>query len=259
MPPSVPLGTFGLGWIDQRVPFHSSTSGVVPELEVELPTAKQTFGCGHETPFSVLKVAPGGLGVGTICQLAPSQCSATVAEGVGSLKPAGNSAFPTAMHEFAAVQSTALRLVSFAPGTFGVGGTVHAAEAAQGVSSNAAVAIKTRRTGRSDICCQPTPPVWAGQAPPTPFRALDVCKRIAEDDGHPVTARRLADAGLPKIRLHDLRHTHATLALAAGVHPTVVQERLGHATIAITLDTYSHAIPAMQEDAAETIAALLAD
>jgi integrase len=62
---------------------------------------------------------------------------------------------------------------------------------------------------------------------------------------------------LPKIRLHDLRHTHATLALEAGVHPKVVQERLGHATIAITLDTYSHAIPAMQEDAAAKIAALL--
>jgi integrase len=48
-----------------------------------------------------------------------------------------------------------------------------------------------------------------------------------------------------------------TLALEAGVHPKVVQERLGHATIAITLDVYSHAIPALQEDAAETIAALL--
>ena len=65
------------------------------------------------------------------------------------------------------------------------------------------------------------------------------------------------DAGLPKIRLHDLRHTHATLALEAGVHPKVVQERLGHATIAITLDIYSHAIPAMQEEAAERIVALL--
>jgi integrase len=57
--------------------------------------------------------------------------------------------------------------------------------------------------------------------------------------------------------LHDLRHTHATLALEARVHPKVVQERLGHATITITLDTYSHAIPAMQEDAAARIAALL--
>lgn len=64
-------------------------------------------------------------------------------------------------------------------------------------------------------------------------------------------------AGLPVIRLHDLRHTHASLALAAGVHPKVVSERLGHSTIAITLDTYSHAIPALDERAAETIAALL--
>jgi len=66
--------------------------------------------------------------------------------------------------------------------------------------------------------------------------------------------RRLASAGVPRIRLHDLRHTHASLALAAGINPKVVSERLGHATISITLDTYSHVIPAMQEDAAEKIA-----
>ena len=62
---------------------------------------------------------------------------------------------------------------------------------------------------------------------------------------------------LPRIRLHDLRHTHATLALRAGIHPKVVSERLGHATISITLDTYSHAIPAMQEEAAALIAELV--
>ena len=62
---------------------------------------------------------------------------------------------------------------------------------------------------------------------------------------------------LPAIRLHDLRHTHATLALRAGVHPKVVSERLGHATVAITLDIYSHAIPAMQEEAAARIAGLV--
>jgi integrase len=62
---------------------------------------------------------------------------------------------------------------------------------------------------------------------------------------------------LPKIRLHDLRHTHATLALQAGVHPKVVSERLGHANVSITLDTYSHAIPAMQEEAAALIAGLV--
>jgi integrase len=62
---------------------------------------------------------------------------------------------------------------------------------------------------------------------------------------------------LPRIRLHDLRHTHATLALQAGINPKVVSERLGHATVSITLDTYSHAIPAMQEEAAALIAGLV--
>jgi integrase len=69
--------------------------------------------------------------------------------------------------------------------------------------------------------------------------------------------KHVKDAGLPRIRLHDLRHTHATLALAAGVHPKVVSERLGHATVAFTLDVYSHAVPALQEEAADRIAALI--
>ena len=69
--------------------------------------------------------------------------------------------------------------------------------------------------------------------------------------------RLVRQAKLPAIRLHDLRHTHATLALSAGIHPKVVSERLGHATVAITLDTYSHAIPALQEEAATRIADLV--
>ena len=63
--------------------------------------------------------------------------------------------------------------------------------------------------------------------------------------------------GLPQIHLHDLRHTHATLALEASVHPKVVSDRLGHATVAITLDINSHAIPALSEEAAATVAALV--
>jgi len=63
--------------------------------------------------------------------------------------------------------------------------------------------------------------------------------------------RIVSKAGLNKIRLHDLRHTHATLMLKAGVHPKVVSERLGHANIGITLDTYSHVLPGLQEAAAE--------
>jgi integrase len=88
---------------------------------------------------------------------------------------------------------------------------------------------------------------------------------FTRDDGqalHPQSVSRaferaVAAAKLPKIRLHDLRHTHATLALAAGIHPKVVSERLGHATVSITLDTYSHAIPATQEEAAARIANLV--
>lgn len=88
---------------------------------------------------------------------------------------------------------------------------------------------------------------------------------FSREDGTPIWPRSLSRAfvahvkapALPAIRLHDLRHTHATLALAAGVHPKVVQERLGHANVGITLDTYSHAIPAMQEDAAARVAALI--
>ena len=77
-------------------------------------------------------------------------------------------------------------------------------------------------------------------------------------DTFTATFKRLRDPlPLPAITLHDLRHTSATLALAAGVHPKVVSERLGHANISITLDLYSHVIEDMQSEAAEQIGALL--
>ena len=66
-------------------------------------------------------------------------------------------------------------------------------------------------------------------------------------------------ADLPYIRLHDLRHTHATLMLKAGIHPKIVSERLGHANIGITLDTYSHVLPGMQDEAAEKFDSLICD
>jgi integrase len=79
---------------------------------------------------------------------------------------------------------------------------------------------------------------------------------------HPKTlsyyfARHVKRLDLPRIRLHDLRHTHATLALQAGVHPRVVQERLGHANVSITLDTYSHVDLDMQAIAAAAVTALV--
>jgi integrase len=62
--------------------------------------------------------------------------------------------------------------------------------------------------------------------------------------------KMLRQTTLPPIRFHDLRHTHATLLLRQGIHPKVVSERLGHSTIGITLDIYSHVLPGMQEEAA---------
>ena len=63
----------------------------------------------------------------------------------------------------------------------------------------------------------------------------------------------LEKAGLPSIRFHDLRHTCATLLLSRNVNPKIVSEMLGHATIAITLDTYSHVLPNMQKGAARAL------
>ena len=69
----------------------------------------------------------------------------------------------------------------------------------------------------------------------------------------------LGKAGIPHIRFHDLRHTHATLLLEAGVHPKIVQERLGHSSIAVTIDTYSHVVPGLQEMAARRIEVAIGD
>lgn len=81
-----------------------------------------------------------------------------------------------------------------------------------------------------------------------PLSPNDVTKHFVE---------LVEEIGLRRIRLHDLRHTHATLALQAGVHPKIVSERLGHATISFTLDVYSHAIPHLQKEAAGQVAELI--
>jgi integrase len=81
---------------------------------------------------------------------------------------------------------------------------------------------------------------------------------FTREDGYPLHPERITvlfgrlveSSGLSKVRLHDLRHTSASLMLAAGVHPKIVSERLGHSSTSITLDLYSHVIPGLQEEAA---------
>lgn len=81
---------------------------------------------------------------------------------------------------------------------------------------------------------------------------------FANHDGSPISPRSFSKkflllvdkAGVPRITLHGLRHTHITHLLQANVHPKVASERAGHASVAITLDIYSHAVQGMQEDAA---------
>jgi integrase len=70
-------------------------------------------------------------------------------------------------------------------------------------------------------------------------------------------ARAVARTELPRVRLHDLRHTHATHLLAAGTNVKIVSERLGHATVGFTLDVYGHVMPGQQADAAAAVAALV--
>lgn len=88
---------------------------------------------------------------------------------------------------------------------------------------------------------------------------------FTREDGGGVHPEALADrfavlrkaAGLPPIRLHDLRHSYATAALSAGIPAKIVSERLGHASVGITLDTYSHVLPSMDDDAATKVANLI--
>lgn len=97
-------------------------------------------------------------------------------------------------------------------------------------------------------------------------RLSDDTHVFAQADGSPVQPNSLThefvrilalSTALPRIRFHDLRHSHATHLLASGVHPKIAQERLGHSSVGITLDLYSHVLPGMQEDAAAKVDAAL--
>jgi integrase len=96
-------------------------------------------------------------------------------------------------------------------------------------------------------------------------RQTDDAHVTAQIDGQPLKpnslthefVRFIAGTKLPRIRFHDLRHTHATQLLKSNVHPKIVQERLGHEDISTTLNLYSHVLPGMQDDAAKRVDAAL--
>lgn len=110
--------------------------------------------------------------------------------------------------------------------------------------------ITALRNHRNRQAAQPHPKAWVfSDRNGGPLRKNNLLRRSFRP--------LLTKAKLPKIRFHDLRHTAATLLLAQGIHPKVVQERLGHATVAITLDIYSHVLPSMQREAADSLDAIV--
>lgn len=109
------------------------------------------------------------------------------------------------------------------------------------------VALRAHRARQAKDMLEAEPGVW---------HDLDLiftnrCGRPVDPHrlGGPCLGSLLESAGLPRLRFHDLRHTAATLLLSKGVHPKVVADLLGHASISITLDTYSHVLVGMQEHA----------
>jgi integrase len=92
---------------------------------------------------------------------------------------------------------------------------------------------------------------------PLEENGLVFASEVGEPLDRHLVARRcralLERAGVPKVRFHDLRHTCATLLLLKNVNPKIVSEVLGHATVSITLDTYSHLLPNMQDHAAQAL------
>lgn len=104
------------------------------------------------------------------------------------------------------------------------------------------------------IFCQPNgKPLHAHNVAQRDFRRVLSLDRLRAESRAKGTPEEALPRPLPRVRFHDLRHLCATLLLSQGVHPKVVQERLGHASISMTLDTYSHVVPGLQEEAVDRL------
>jgi integrase len=155
------------------------------------------------------------------------------------------------------------------------GGTIHLARAAQYLAATG-VTFRTPKTPRSRrsialsgetvslLRAHRKRQLEARLVLGPGYRSQDLV--FATVEGDPIPPYRISNtfktlvkrAGVGPLRFHDLRHTAATVMLKAGVHPKIVSERLGHATVAITLDTYSHVTPDMQREAAAALDIVLA-
>jgi len=122
--------------------------------------------------------------------------------------------------------------------------------------------------GRRTVCLPPTAVTLLREYRKRQLRSGSTHEEgfvFCNPDGSPLNpsslSRRFKDlvrrAGLPDLRFHDLRHTHATWLFVQGVHPKVAQERLGHGQISTTMDIYSHVMPGLQKEAAARIEELL--
>jgi integrase len=149
-------------------------------------------------------------------------------------------------------------------------GTIRVVESAQWVAGHGWVfaATKTDRSRRSIAISKVVVKLlreWRGRQRATVMGSIPD-RVFTSRNGTPVTpstlrrtwARVQGEAGLSPRGFHTLRHTHASLLLASGANPKVISERLGHASVAFTLQVYSHLLPTMQEGAAQALEDLIA-
>jgi integrase len=151
-------------------------------------------------------------------------------------------------------------------------GTIRIVESLEQIKGKGAIRFKAPKNDRTRAVTLPSFSVGelrrlkreqAESLPAIGLRQTGDTLVCARRDGEPLQPQSLTHefprlltrlgTDFPRVRFHDLRHSHATQLLLAGVHPKVAQERLGHSTVTTTLDLYSHVTPTMQEEAADRL------
>ncbi|MBI2863138.1 MAG: site-specific integrase [Chloroflexi bacterium] len=121
------------------------------------------------------------------------------------------------------------------------------------LSPDVVVLLLRHKVGQNEMRLR-TGPLWQDNNLVFPS---DLGTMLESKQIHQAFTRICERANVPRIRPYDLRHSCASLLLAAGIHPKIVAERLGHSSVTLTLNTYSHVLPGLQQDAANTLQSLL--